>query len=49
MLDGDEKLFKKLTPRPVHGMYAELKDKLEQSMAANESVFLTFNEFIKNI
>jgi cytidyltransferase-like protein len=49
MLDGDEKLFKKLTPRPVHGMYAELKDKLEQSMTANESVFLTFNEFIKNI
>jgi cytidyltransferase-like protein len=49
MLDSDEKLFKKLTPRPIHGMYAELKDKLEKSMAANESVFLTFNEFIKNI
>jgi len=49
MLDSDEKLFKKLTPRPIHGMYNELKDKLEASMATNESMFLTFNQFIKNI
>jgi cytidyltransferase-like protein len=49
MLAGDEKLFKKLTPKEIHGMYDELKVKLEQSMAANESSLLTFNEFIKNI
>lgn len=49
MIDGDEKLFKKLTPSQIHKMYGELKDKLEQSMAANESTLLTFNEFIKNI
>jgi len=51
MLDGDEKLFKKLTPKAVHNMYGELKQKLEDSMSANESVetFLTFDSFIKNI
>lgn len=51
MLDGDEKLFKKLTPKAVHNMYGELKQKLEDSVAANESVetFLTFDSFIKNI
>ena len=49
MLEDDEKTFKKLTPRAIHGMYSELKDKLEQSMATNESNFLTFNEFIKKI
>ena len=51
MLDGDEKLFKKLTPKAIHNMYSELKQKLEDSMAANESVetFLTFDSFIKNI
>ena len=49
MLDGDEKLFKKLTPKEIHGMYDELKAKLEKSMAANESNLMTFNEFIKNI
>jgi len=53
MLDGDEKLFKKLTPKPLHGMYGELKSKLEDSMGIMaESVeleFQTFNDFIKNI
>lgn len=49
MLEDDEKTFKKLTPRAIHGMYTELKDKLQQSMATNESNFLTFNEFIKKI
>jgi len=49
MLEDDEKTFKKLTPRAIHGMYTELKDKLQQSMATNESNFLTFNEFLKNI
>ncbi len=53
MLDGDEKLFKKLTPRPLHNMYAELKSKLEDSMGvmaeSTEVEFQTFNKFIKNI
>lgn len=53
MLDGDEKLFKKLTPRPLHNMYAELKQKLEDSMGvmaeSTEVEFLTFDDFIKNI
>lgn len=53
MLDGDEKLFKKLTPKPLHDMYGELKSKLEDSMGIMaESVeleFQTFNDFIKNI
>ena len=52
MLDGDEALFRKLTPREIHGMYKELKDTLEMSMAAAESTvyesnLLTFSEFIK--
>ena len=53
MLDGDEKLFKKLTPKPLHNMYAELKTKLENSMGvmaeSAEPEFQTFNAFIKNI
>mgnify|MGYP000535482618 FL=1 len=53
MLDGDEKLFKKLTPKPLHNMYAELKTKLENSMGvmaeSAEIEFLTFDNFIKNI
>jgi len=53
MLDGNERLFKKLTPKGVHGMYGELKMKLEDSMGvAAESAqpeFLTFDDFLKNI
>lgn len=49
MLDGDEKLFKKLTPKEIHSMYGELKDKLETSMATNESTIMTFDQFTKNI
>lgn len=53
MLDGDEKMFKKLTPAPLHNMYAELKSKLEDSMGvvaeSTEIEFLTFDNFIKNI
>lgn len=53
MLDGDERLFKKLTPKGIHGMYGELKMKLEDSMGvaaeSNEPEFLTFDEFVKNI
>jgi len=49
MLAGDEKLFKKLAPKELHSMYGELKDKLEASMAANESNILTFDQFTQNI
>lgn len=53
MLDGDEKLFKKLTPKGIHGMYGELKMKLEDSMGvmaeATQPEFLTFDDFLKNI
>ena len=53
MLDGDEKLFKKLTPKSLHGMYNELKSKLEDSVGVlSESIeteFLTFENFVKNI
>jgi len=46
MLDGDEKLFKKLTPKPIHGMYDELRTKLEVSMGVAESKFMTFEQFV---
>ena len=51
MLDGDEKLFKKLTPKEIHNMYAELKSKLETSMGvvAESKIVLSFDQFIKNI
>jgi cytidyltransferase-like protein len=53
MLDGDEKLFKKLTPAPLHNMYTELKSKLEDSMGvmaeSTKVEFLTFDNFINNI
>ena len=51
MLDDDEKLFKKLTPAPLHNMYAELKSKLEDSMGvvAESTEFQTFDKFINNI
>tara|TARA_B110000459_G_scaffold114999_1_gene127135 strand:+ start:1026 stop:2870 length:1845 start_codon:yes stop_codon:yes gene_type:complete len=47
MLDGDEKTFKKLTPKPIHGMYDELRTKLEVSMGVAESKFMTFEQFVK--
>jgi cytidyltransferase-like protein len=53
MLDGDDKLFKKLTPRGLHNMFDELKQKLQDSMGvmaeSTEVEFLTFDDFIKNI
>ena len=49
MLEDDEKLFKKLTPKEIHSMYDELKSKLEASMATNESTIMTFDQFTKNI
>ena len=52
MLDGDEKLFKKLTPSQIHNMYGELKSKLEDSMgvvAENNVSLMTFDQFIKKV
>jgi cytidyltransferase-like protein len=50
MLDDDFKAFKKMTPKGIHGMYNDLKNKLEQSMALAESTetILTFEQFIKS-
>ena len=50
MLAGDEKEFKKLTPKEIHPMYLTLKDTLEKSMATVESVsnVMTFNQFLKS-
>lgn len=51
MLDDDFKAFKEMTPKGLHGMYNDLKSKLEQSMALAESndTILTFEQFISNI
>lgn len=51
MLEDDFKAFKKMTPKGIHGMYNDLKNKLEQSMALAESkeTILTFEQFISNI
>jgi len=51
MIDGDEKLFKKLTPNAIHRMYDDLKSKLESSLATVESVkesneIFTFEQYV---
>jgi predicted nucleotidyltransferase len=50
LLDGNEKQFQNLTPKAVHGMYSELKSKIEDSMGVvAESVsteIMTFEQFI---
>lgn len=50
MLDGNEKDFKKWTPRAIHKMYDTLKSELEKSMAMAESkqvdTIMTFEQFI---
>jgi cytidyltransferase-like protein len=54
MLDGDEKTFKKMTPKAIHGMYSTLKSELEKSMdLVSESIeldnsLMTFEQFINN-
>lgn len=50
MLDDDFKAFKKMTPKGIHGMYNDLKNKLEQSLSLAESTetILTFEQFIKS-
>jgi cytidyltransferase-like protein len=52
MLDGDEKSFKKMTPKSLHKLYGELKKKLEDSVNSSEDVeikesVLTFKQFIE--
>ena len=51
MLDDDFKAFKSMTPKGIHGMYNDLKNRLEQSMTLAESkeTILTFEQFISNI
>jgi cytidyltransferase-like protein len=50
LLDGDEKQFNNLTPKAVHGMYNELKSKIEDSMGVVAEGFtneiMTFEQFI---
>jgi cytidyltransferase-like protein len=50
LLDGDEKLFNNLTPKAIHGMYNELKSKIEDSMGVVAENFsteiMTFEQFI---
>lgn len=50
MLNDDKKTFEKMTPRSLHVMYAELKQKLEQSISekleiADSIEILTFEQF----
>ena len=51
LLDSDEALFKKLTPKSTHKMYSELKSELEKSMnlvkeSKIEDSLMTFEQFI---
>lgn len=41
IIDGDEKKFKKYTPKEVHPYYKQLKDELEKSSVVIESDILT--------
>ena len=50
LLNDDKKTFEKTTPRSLHVMYAELKQKLEQSISENVEIeeeieILTFEQF----
>ena len=47
LLDGDEKLFRKMTPKSLHKMYKQLKAKLEDSVGVLQEQILTFSEFKK--
>ena len=54
MLDGDERLFQSMTPKAIHGMYDDLKTKLETSMGvfAESNVteeIMTFEQFKNNL
>jgi cytidyltransferase-like protein len=51
LLDNDQKLFNKLTPKSIHDMYDELKTKLEKSMELTElkDTVFTFEQFINKL
>jgi len=55
LLDGDEKTFKKMTPKSIHKMYDVLKSKLENSMElVSESKettgsFMTFEQYMNKL
>jgi len=50
LLGGDEKQFQNLTPKAIHGMYNELKSKIEDSMGVVaeklSTEIMTFEQFI---
>ena len=55
LLDGDEKTFKKMTPKGIHKMYSLLKSELENSMelvsasATIDSSLMTFEQYMNNL
>jgi hypothetical protein len=54
LLDGDEKTFQQMTPKAIHGMYKELKSKLEDAVGVtSESLviegLMTFEQFMKKL
>lgn len=54
LLDGDEKTFQQMTPKAIHGMYKELKSKLEDAVGVTaESLviegLMTFEQFMKKL
>lgn len=52
MMDGNEKDFQAMTPKAIHGMYKELKSKLEDAVGVvpeeveNSDEIMTFEQFI---
>jgi len=54
LLDGDEKTFKKMTPKAIHKMYDTLKSEIEKSMnlvpesTELENSLMTYEQFINN-
>jgi predicted nucleotidyltransferase len=55
LLDGDEKTFKKMTPRAIHRMYGVLKSELENVMElvpeSKETTgsFMTFEQYMNKL
>jgi cytidyltransferase-like protein len=52
MIEGNETVFKNMTPKSIHSMYFELKSKLEDSMGIvaenNSKETMTFDQFINH-
>jgi len=55
LLDGDEKTFKKMTPKAIHKMYGVLKSELENSMELvpeskqETESFMTFEQYMNKL